>query len=86
MNANILKNKKDIALSILQKLNKREQKVILKDIEYKKHFKYLPDDVTETLSVEMGVKKDTIRKIRKRAIEKINKLINGINGEETEVL
>lgn len=74
-----LKNTKDVAVLIFNKLNEKEKKVVIKDIEYKKHQKYLPDDVTTSLSEEMGVKKDTIRKIRLRAIEKIKKAIDEIN-------
>lgn len=74
-----LKNKKDVAMIIYGKLNKKEQAVVLKDIEYKKHQKYLPDDVTAALAVELGVKPDTIRKIRARAIEKIKNTIDEVN-------
>lgn len=74
-----LKNNKDTALLIFKKLNKKEQKVVLKDIEYKKHQKYLPDDVTAALANELGVKQDTIRKIRLRAIKKIKDAIDEIN-------
>lgn len=74
-----LKGQKDFALKILQKLNKNEQKVILADLEYKRNSKYLPDDVTETLSEQLGVEKDTIRKIRKRAIKKLKDFINEFN-------
>ncbi len=74
-----LKDQKDFALKILQKLNKNEQKVILADLEYKRNSKYLPDDVTETLSEQLGVEKDTIRKIRKRAIKKLKDFINEFN-------
>ena len=71
-----IKDQKDFAIKILQKLNKNEQKVILADLEYKRNSKYLPDDVTETLSEQLGVEKDTIRKIRKRAIKKLKDFIN----------
>jgi len=74
-----LKNKKDVAMFIYGKLNKKEQAVVLKDIEYKKHQKYLPDDVTATLATELNVMPDTIRKIRARAIEKIKTAINEVN-------
>lgn len=74
-----LKNKKDIAVIIYGKLNKKEQAVVLKDIEYKKHQKYLPDDVTTTLAAELKVLPGTIRKIRARAIEKIKNAINEVN-------
>ena len=74
-----LKNIKDISVLIFKKLNVKEQIVVLKDIEYKKHQKYLPDDVTESLASELNIKKDTIRKIRLRAIEKIKAAIYEIN-------
>lgn len=74
-----LKDKKDFALFIFNKLNKKEQTVILADIEHKKFQKYLPDDITEDLSLKLNVKKETIRKIRERAIEKINKAITEFN-------
>jgi DNA-directed RNA polymerase specialized sigma24 family protein len=74
-----LKNKKDVAVIIYGKLNKKEQAVVLKDIEYKKHQKYLPDDVTATLAAELKVLPGTIRKIRARAIEKIKNAINEVN-------
>lgn len=74
-----LKNKKDIALLIFGKLNKKEQAVVLKDIEYKKHQKYLPDDVTISLAAELNVKVGSIRKIRARAIEKIKIAIDEVN-------
>lgn len=74
-----LKNKKDIAMIIYGKLNKKEQAVLLMDIEYKKHQKYLPDDVTEALATELNVMPGTIRKIRARAIEKIKNAIDDVN-------
>ena len=52
---------------------------MLADIDYKRGQKYLLDDISEILAEELGVKKDTIRKIRERAIEKINKAIDEIN-------
>lgn len=79
IDANDLKRKKDISVNILKKLNHKEQRVLLTDLEYKLHQKYLPDDVLETLAAELGVKKETIRKIRERAILKINKAIDEIN-------
>lgn len=74
-----LEFKKDIAVIIFKKLNKKEQAVVLKDIEYKKHQKYLPDDVTTVLAKELNVKPGSIRKIRARAIEKIKTAINEVN-------
>jgi DNA-directed RNA polymerase specialized sigma24 family protein len=73
--------KRDMALKILKKLNQKEQKVVLTDIEHKKHSRYLPDEVTEFLATELGVKKDTIRKIRERALQKIKTIINEINQQ-----
>ncbi|KAA9338987.1 RNA polymerase sigma factor [Adhaeribacter soli] len=70
---------RDTTLKIFSQLNKKEQKVVLTDLDYKKHQKYLPDDVNERLADELGVKKDTIRKIRERAINKIKKAIDEIN-------
>ncbi len=74
-----LKEKKEIAQLIFKKLNKKEQRVVITDMEYKRHQKYLPDDALEVLAKELGVKKDSIRKIRSRAIEKINLAISEIN-------
>jgi DNA-directed RNA polymerase specialized sigma24 family protein len=79
VDAAALKNKKDLALLIFSKLNKKEQAVVIKDLEYKKHHKYLPDDVTTALAAELKVKPDTIRKIRARAIEKIKIAIDEVN-------
>jgi DNA-directed RNA polymerase specialized sigma24 family protein len=69
----------DHAAYIFNQLNKKEKAVVLKDIEYKKHYRYLPDEVTGELAEELGVQKATIRKIRERASEKIKKAINEIN-------
>lgn len=71
-----LKEKKDFALKLFKALNTKEQKVILTDIEYKKFHKYLPDDVNQRLAEELGVKSSSIRKIRERAIAKLQNLIN----------
>jgi len=76
-----LKWKKDIAVKIFSKLNKKEQTVVLADIDYKKFSRYLPDDITVNLALELKVKKGTIRKIRERAILKIKKAIDEINHE-----
>lgn len=72
--------KKETALQIFNSLNKKEQEVILTDIEIKKLHKYLPEVVNEQLAKRLGVKKDTIRKIRERAIKKIEKALAEING------
>lgn len=74
-----LKNQKDLSILIFKKLNAKEQKIILTDLEYKRHHKYLPDDVIDVLAEELNIKRDTIRKIRERAIEKIKNAINEIN-------
>lgn len=74
-----LKSKKDLSLDILKKLNYKEQRILLTDLEYKRHQKYLPDDVLDSLALELNVKRETIRKIRERAIVKINKAIDEIN-------
>lgn len=74
-----LKRKKELSEKILKKLNQKEKRVLLTDIEYKRHQKYLPEDVLENLAEELEVKKETIRKIRERVIEKINKAIDEIN-------
>jgi DNA-directed RNA polymerase specialized sigma24 family protein len=71
-----LKGKKERSISIINKLNYKERKVILADFEYKKFQPYLPDDICERLAEELGVEVATIRKIRQRAIAKINKAIN----------
>jgi DNA-directed RNA polymerase specialized sigma24 family protein len=79
IDADDLKRKKDLSVNILKKLNHKEQRVLLTDLKYKRYQKYLPDDILETLAVELNIKKDTIRKIRERAIVKINKAIDEIN-------
>lgn len=76
-----LKYKKEIALKILKKLNPKEKEVFLADMEHKRHQKYLPDDVLEFLAEKLKVKKDTVRKIRERAIAKIKKAIDEINQD-----
>jgi DNA-directed RNA polymerase specialized sigma24 family protein len=77
----VLQWKRDLASKIYKKLNKNEQQVVLADIEHKRHRRYLPDEVTEKLAFNLGVKKDTIRKIRERAITKIKKAIDEINQQ-----
>lgn len=74
-----LKKQKDLSVFIFKKLNPKEQKIILADLEYKRHHKYLPDDVIDSLAEELNIKRDTVRKIRERAIEKIKNAINEIN-------
>lgn len=60
----------------MKKLTKRELDVVLTDLEYKRHTKYLPDDVILALAKKHNVKPDTIRKWRQRAKEKLNKAFN----------
>lgn len=79
INVNSLAEKRDISLNILKKLNTKEREVVLTDIEYKRSQKYLPEDVNESLANRIGVKKSTIRKIRERAIMKLNNAIDEIN-------
>lgn len=74
-----LKQIKDLTLRIFKSLNQKEQKIVLADVEHKKHQRYLPDDVTERLAAELGVKKDSVRKIRERAIQKIKTAIDEFN-------
>lgn len=74
-----LKQVKELTLQIFKSLTPKEQQVVLADVEHKKHHKYLPDDVTESLATQLGVKKDSIRKIRERAIQKIKTAINEFN-------
>ncbi len=70
--------KRDLAVIILGKLNKKEKEVVLTDLEHKRGQKYLPDDITESLANRLGVKKPTIRKIRERAINKIKLALDEI--------
>ena len=74
-----LKKIKDTSELIFKVLNKNEKIVLLKDIEYKKHHRYLPDEVLDELAETLSVKRDSVRKIRERAIDKINKAFNAIN-------
>lgn len=80
-NPKILQNKRDLAVLVFKKLNAKEKRIILTDIEYKRHHKYLPDDVVDSLAGELNVKKDTVRKIRERAIVKIKNAIHEINNQ-----
>ncbi len=74
-----LKSKRDISVYLFRKLNKKEQKVILADIEHKKFQRYLPDDVTEELCLTLNIKKDAIRKIRERAKQKLMGALKDLN-------
>jgi len=73
---------KEYTLRILKKLNEKEKKVLIADIEYKRHHKYLPDDVVASLCLELNIKEPAIRKLRERLIFKIKKEIDIINGEQ----
>lgn len=73
--------KKEITAQIFKKLNEKERTVILIDFEYKKHHKYLPDSIIEKLATELNVKPATIRKIRERAILKVQKAIDEYNEQ-----
>lgn len=75
-----LRKKRDISELIMKKLNPKERIILIKDLEFKRHQKYLPNDVINTLAVELNIKRDTVRKIRERAIGKIKKAIDEING------
>lgn len=79
INVSSLTEKRDLSIKILQKLNPKEREVVLTDIEYKRSHKYLPEDANESLANRIGVKKNTIRKIRERAIMKLNNAIDEIN-------
>lgn len=80
IDAKVLQNKKDLAVFIFNKLNPKEKRIILTDIEYKRHHKYLPDDIVDLLANELNIKRDTVRKIRERAIVKIKNAIDEINN------
>jgi len=77
-----LQYKKEITTKIFTSLNAKEQKVLLRDMECKKFQKYHETEVLEELASELGVKKDTIRKIRQRLKEKIKNAINEVNEEK----
>lgn len=76
---NQLKKNKELALSVLKKLTHKEQRILLTDIEYKRHHKYLPDDVLDNLAEELNMTKDNIRKTRSRTILKLKKAFDEIN-------
>lgn len=80
--ASELLKKKDIAVRIFSKLSPKQKIVILKDLEHKRTQRYHSSDVLDDLAEELGVKKDSIRKIRERAIQKIKDAINEINQEK----
>ena len=74
-----LANKREFATQIFGKLNKNEKEVILTDIEYKKGRKYLPKQINEDLANRIGVKPNSITKIRERATKKIKFAIDEFN-------
>lgn len=74
-----LERKKEITLTVFEKLNYKEKRIILADLEHKRSHKYLPDDVIDSLAEELNIKRDTVRKIRERALQKIKKAINEIS-------
>lgn len=76
-----LQYKRDTSELILKSLSKREQLVVVTDLENKRFQKYLPTDVTEKLAYDMGVKKATVRKIRERAKHKLIQAINAFTKE-----
>ncbi len=76
-----LQAKAEFAAQIFNRLNKKEQRVLIVDLDYKKHHIYLPDDVIESLSIELNVKPDTIRKIRERVKLKVKKFIDEYNEQ-----
>ena len=61
------------------RLTPREREVVLADLEHKRHTKYLPDDVTTELCERLGVKPDTIRKLRQTAKLKLQQAFNEFN-------
>ena len=73
---------KDFTLRILKKLNPKEIRVLQTDLEYKRHQKYLPDEVVASLCEELNVHESGIRKLRERLTVKIKKEIDAINGEQ----
>jgi len=70
---------KEKTAQTFKKLTDREKAVVIADLEYKKHTKYLPDDVVSDLSKRLGVKPDTIRKLRQTAKQKLQQAFDEIN-------
>jgi RNA polymerase sigma factor (sigma-70 family) len=79
INTGSLEETREIAIMVLNKLNPKEREVIITDLEYKRLRKYLPQDVNESLAARIGVKKESIRKIRERAVKKLKNAIDEIN-------
>lgn len=74
--------RKELSERILKKLSPKEQKVLLTDMEYKRHQVYLPDEVVASLCEELKVSQSALRKIRERLKTKISKEIDVINGKQ----
>lgn len=74
-----LKDIKDTAMLVFAKFNKKEKRIILADLEHKRSHKYLPADVIDELAEELNIKRDTVRKIRERAKQKLKEAINEVN-------
>lgn len=70
---------RDLSELIFSKLNNKEKEVVLTDLEIKRSQKYLPRDVNNELANRIGVKPQSVRKIRERAIVKIKNGIDEIN-------
>lgn len=74
--------KKELTARLFKRINKKEQKLLLADMEYKKHQLYLPDHIVASLCEELEVTDSGLRKMRERIIKKFNKEIDVINGEQ----
>ena len=79
VNPEKLKDIKDISELIFKKLNYKEKEVVIADLEAKRYRRYLSSETTENLAQRLKVKAPTIRKIRERAIKKINQAIIELN-------
>ena len=74
-----LKECKDLTELIVKKLTRNELAVAVADLEYKKHTKYLPDDVNLGLCEDLGITPAGVRQARARYKQKLNKAIDEIN-------
>lgn len=79
VNPEKLKGIKDMSEFIFKKLNYKEKEVIIADLEAKRYRRYLSSETTENLANHLNVKPASIRKIRERAINKINQAIIELN-------
>lgn len=77
--AKTLADQRDFTKKILGCLTEKEREVIITDYEWKRSKKYLPRDINASLAERIGVKKESVRKIRERAIKKIKKAIDDFN-------